>query len=247
MKTLKEFKTGDKAPILEAKDKLPDPPMILLLKRRAIRLYPQGKRVALYHNDKLGIDISIPYSPSNLEKEIPGFASANEEVLSEKEHDDLFGDYTHALKSHYETGARHADHPELAKLKHKVVEKYGREAHGHLHAAAEHYLNGDVAKAARRYSKFEGAVHENFLEVADVDQISEGVIHKLHHITQSKTAGKVVFKDGSTADVQYPQAAHIMKLHSKVEPGNKATIEKLVNASPAGLAKVADFAAENLK
>ena len=37
------------------------PPFVLLLKRKAIRLYPDGTRVALYYNDKIDKYFSLPY------------------------------------------------------------------------------------------------------------------------------------------------------------------------------------------
>lgn len=39
-----------------------DPPFVLVLKRKAIRLYPDKTKIALYHNDKLNKYFSIPYS-----------------------------------------------------------------------------------------------------------------------------------------------------------------------------------------
>ena len=59
MKKLSELR---KTPI-KFKSKLPDPPMIVLLKRKAIRTFPNGQRVALYHNDQLKLDVSVPYFP----------------------------------------------------------------------------------------------------------------------------------------------------------------------------------------
>lgn len=38
-----------------------DPPLVLLLKRKAIRLYPDKTRVALYHNKQLDKYFSVPY------------------------------------------------------------------------------------------------------------------------------------------------------------------------------------------
>jgi hypothetical protein len=40
-----------------------DPPYILLLKRKAIRIYPDGTKVALYHNKQLDKYFSVPYGP----------------------------------------------------------------------------------------------------------------------------------------------------------------------------------------
>jgi hypothetical protein len=39
-----------------------DPPFVLVLKRKALRMYPNGMKIALYYNDKLGKYFSIPYS-----------------------------------------------------------------------------------------------------------------------------------------------------------------------------------------
>jgi hypothetical protein len=40
-----------------------DTPYILLLKRKAIRIYPDGTKVALYHNKQLDKYFSVPYGP----------------------------------------------------------------------------------------------------------------------------------------------------------------------------------------
>ena len=42
-----------------------DPPFVLVLKRKAIRLYPDGTRIALYHNDRLDKDFAVPYATSS--------------------------------------------------------------------------------------------------------------------------------------------------------------------------------------
>jgi len=45
-------------------DEATDPPYVLVLKRRAIRLYPDGTKVALYYSDRLDKVFSVPYSTS---------------------------------------------------------------------------------------------------------------------------------------------------------------------------------------
>jgi hypothetical protein len=42
---------------------VPDPPVVLVIKRKAVRLYPDGTRVALYWSDKLKRVFSVPYGP----------------------------------------------------------------------------------------------------------------------------------------------------------------------------------------
>jgi len=38
-----------------------DPPFVLVLRRKAIRMYPNQMKVAIYHNDKLDKYFSVPY------------------------------------------------------------------------------------------------------------------------------------------------------------------------------------------
>jgi len=48
--------------IIEATDDIPDdPPFVLMLKRKAIRMYPNKTKVALYYNQKLDKYFTIPY------------------------------------------------------------------------------------------------------------------------------------------------------------------------------------------
>ena len=42
-----------------------DPPAVLVLKRKSIRMFPNNTRIALYYNDKLKKVFSIPYSIPN--------------------------------------------------------------------------------------------------------------------------------------------------------------------------------------
>ena len=42
---------------------VPDPPVILVIKRKAVRLNPDGTRIALYWSDKLKRVFSVPYGP----------------------------------------------------------------------------------------------------------------------------------------------------------------------------------------
>lgn len=48
--------------LTEAKKSVADPPMMLVLKRQAIRYYPNNTKIALYYSDKLNQHFSVPYS-----------------------------------------------------------------------------------------------------------------------------------------------------------------------------------------
>lgn len=49
-----------------------DPPMVLVLKRKGVRIFPDGKRVALYVNEKLNLSVSMPYSSTGPEQNLVG-------------------------------------------------------------------------------------------------------------------------------------------------------------------------------
>jgi len=49
-----------------ASTKLADPPPMVVLKRKAIRQFPGGQRIALYRNDMLNLDVSVPYTPGQV-------------------------------------------------------------------------------------------------------------------------------------------------------------------------------------
>jgi hypothetical protein len=44
-----------------------EPPVVLVLKRKSIRLFPHGDKVAIYKNDRLGIKFTIPYNDRNID------------------------------------------------------------------------------------------------------------------------------------------------------------------------------------
>lgn len=49
-----------------------DPPVMMVLKRKGIRIFPDGRRVALYVNEKLGLTFTIPYSSHGMENPMVG-------------------------------------------------------------------------------------------------------------------------------------------------------------------------------
>ena len=57
-----------------------DPPMVLVLKRKGVRIFPDGKRVALYVNEKLNLSVSMPYSSTGPEQNLVG---VSEETVME--------------------------------------------------------------------------------------------------------------------------------------------------------------------
>jgi len=69
---------------LELTEELADPPMMMVLKRKGIRVFPDGKRVALYVNEKLGLTFTIPYTPAIGKTENP-MVGVTEEIMESLE------------------------------------------------------------------------------------------------------------------------------------------------------------------
>lgn len=63
--------------ISEATSTVKDPPTVLVLKRKGIRLFADGKRVALYTNEELGVTISVPYTQNGIQQQV---SAVTEEV-----------------------------------------------------------------------------------------------------------------------------------------------------------------------
>lgn len=55
------------------------PPSVLLLKRRAMRMYPDNRGVALYYAEALGKHISIPFGGNDM--------IVSEEIITERKKD----------------------------------------------------------------------------------------------------------------------------------------------------------------
>jgi len=67
---------------------VPDPPVVLVIKRKAVRLYPDGTRIALYWSDKLKRVFSVPYgmpmdAPIQAEEYVKELAEAEELLLND--------------------------------------------------------------------------------------------------------------------------------------------------------------------
>jgi len=56
LKTLKEVRS------LQEDQKSMDPPAVLIMKRKSVRQFPNGQRVALYYVDKIDKYVTVPYT-----------------------------------------------------------------------------------------------------------------------------------------------------------------------------------------
>jgi len=67
LKTLKQFMSEAKKPSANPMD----PPTVLIMKRKSVRQFPDGQRVALYYVDKLDKYVTVPYTAMQWSTSIP--------------------------------------------------------------------------------------------------------------------------------------------------------------------------------
>jgi len=101
-----------------------DPAPVLVLKRKAIRLFPNGTRIALYYNDKLSKYFSVPYST---DRDIDAPIQA-EEVQLEEEKEVM--DHIHDIVKE-----KQARKVKFANGKHAMIDGYTASAIKQVHDA----------------------------------------------------------------------------------------------------------------
>jgi hypothetical protein len=103
-----------------------NPPAMMVLRRQAIRIFPDGRRVALYTNKQLGLTFTIPYTPNGTQAStaIPGVQEEVEhieenidqlkKIADEKQHASLKFKNGSSMKiDHYTASAVHQLHNAL--------------------------------------------------------------------------------------------------------------------------------------
>jgi hypothetical protein len=58
VKTLKEFENLEEKKVASKKK---DPPAVLIMKRKSIRQFPDGRKIALYYAEKINKYVTVPY------------------------------------------------------------------------------------------------------------------------------------------------------------------------------------------
>lgn len=66
---------------VKSKSRPHDPPAILIMRRKSIRQFPNGQRVALYYVDKLKKFVTIPYDDESIHLS-PNMSMVKEDVMS---------------------------------------------------------------------------------------------------------------------------------------------------------------------
>lgn len=226
MKDFSEIRQSLDEEILE--ENLQDPPTLVVLRRTAIRLFPGNQRVALYRNDHLGLEVSIPYEQGHI-----GGKKITAMMKEETHHENLLGVYFNAL--------HHGAHDRVKTYHKDATKRFGSLAASHLHNTAANLVAGEHDKANKHWNRFLRNVNEQ------KEPIVERAIHSIHRIARTGQDGDVSFGNGKTARVSGKQAIAVIKAHSALTPENKKKLEDLVHGGPDGMKKIVDFAQENLK
>jgi len=82
----------------ETADLPKDPPFVLVLKRKAIRLYPNKIKMALYYNQKLDKYFSIPYGPNISSTPLQAEETQIEEAVMDQLHKIVSGKQAQTVK-----------------------------------------------------------------------------------------------------------------------------------------------------
>ena len=198
----------------------PTPPYVLLLKRTAIRLYPDGTKIALYRNKQLNKYFSVPYD-TPIDSPIQA-----EEVELEEAHDPWkdkqFGP-TKIIKQKYHVKTD--------------TKSYNVKADNEDHA---HKLVTNHAPGSKIVSiEHKGRIME--------ETIDEAVMDQLHKIVNDKQAQSVKFASGHTRKIDHFTASALTQVHKALNDDNKKKFADLVHKSPEHFMKASDFAFKHAK
>ena len=204
----------------EVKNTDTTPPYVLLLKRTAIRLYPDGTKIALYYNKQLKKYFSVPYDTP------VSSAIQAEEVKLEEAHDPWkdkqFGP-TKIIKQKYHVKTD--------------TKSYNVKADNEDHA---HKLVTNHAPGSKIVSiEHKGRIME--------ETIDEAVMDQLHKIVNDKQAQSVKFASGHTRKIDHFTASALTQVHKALNDDNKKKFADLVHKSPEHFMKASDFAFKHAK
>jgi hypothetical protein len=109
-----DFEITDVEQISEALQDEIQPGPMLVLRRKGIRIFPDGRRVALYTNDKLGLVFTIPYTPGQVGSPvtIPGVQSEETDLMENLDQVAAF-----AQQDNVTSNAKHFKFADGSKLK----------------------------------------------------------------------------------------------------------------------------------
>lgn len=103
------------------------PPVILVLKRKTVRAFPDGVKVALYYNQKYGINFTVPFDDQGNPESSGLNGSFKEEVVQEEK----LKPWDAVHKAHTTKSMQTAHFPDGSKLK---VDSFSAGAMHNIHS-----------------------------------------------------------------------------------------------------------------
>lgn len=203
---------------VEQLDEEQNPPFVLVLKRKSVRLFPDGTKVALYTSTKTDRVFTVPFKDGDMMQPLQAEEVEQLQELSPP----TLKKYSDVAKARAKNNLHYA--------------KYGdpdddtRETHGKQY---DKRVKG-IATAERKLKKEE------------VETILEG-IDSLRKIVSGKSAGYIKHSDGTSTKVDHYTASAILSVHDHVNDENKKKLNDMVTKSRHHLTKVADFAFKKMK
>jgi len=203
-------------PVILQEDK--DPPLVLVIKRKAIRMYPDGTRIALYYNEKLKKYFSVPYQ----------YGSGMDAPIQSEEVESIDELSSELLNRYKEKAKKSSD--DLA-------------GQGKYRQSNDRTLN--VMKATgKQIEKTTASIRKHLNKE---DYIEEAVMDTLHKIVDNKSAQSVKFASGHTRKVDHFTASAITQVHKALNDDNKKKFADMVHKSPEHFMKASDFAFKRAK
>ena len=203
-------------PVMLQEDK--DPPLVLVIKRKAIRMYPDGTRIALYYNEKLKKYFSVPYQ----------YGSGMDAPIQSEEVESIDELSSELLDRYKEKAKKSSD--DLA-------------GQGKYRQSNDRTLN--VMKATgKQIEKTTASIRKHLNKE---DYIEEAVMDTLHKIVDNKSAQSVKFASGHTRKVDHFTASAITQVHKALNDDNKKKFADMVHKSPEHFMKASDFAFKRAK
>ena len=216
-RAVKEDEDIIEAEQLDEANPSPTPPYVLLLKRKAIRLYPDGTKIALYHNKQLNKFFSVPYDTP-----IASAIQAEGVVI---------------IKHNKPIGTRVADIGPGNKEHNVKTDKAWDDAQ-----TKKKLPQGAEFAAQRRKVRLasNGRMDEE-------SEITETVMDQLHKIVKDKSAQPVKFASGHSRKIDHFTASALTQVHNALNDDNKKKFADLVHKSPEHFMKASDFAFKHAK
>jgi hypothetical protein len=203
-------------PVILQEDK--DPPLVLVIKRKAIRMYPDGTRIALYYNEKLKKYFSVPYQ----------YGSGMDAPIQSEEVEPI-DELSSELLDRYKEKAKKSSDDLTGQAKYRQ--------------ANDRTLN--VMKATgKQIEKTTASIRKHLNKE---DYIEEAVMDTLHKIVDNKSAQSVKFASGHTRKVDHFTASAITQVHKALNDDNKKKFADMVHKSPEHFMKASDFAFKRAK